>query len=131
MEETVKVIVVSFFSIAALAGVIKWAIEKYFKQSEEVMRLKEELNQKSIRSIEDSMDRVASEIIKLGQNMAELEQSLIVLNLKLQEYDRQSLENLQSYVSLASEIRKKLQVFEDLELYELKENTFIFKKKNH
>lgn len=131
MEETIKVIVVSFFSIAALAGVIKWAIEKYFKQSEEVMRLKEELNQKSIRSIEDSMDRVASEIIKLGQNMAELEQSLIVLNLKLQEYDRQSLENLQSYVSLASEIRKKLQVFEDLELYELKENTFIFKKKNH
>jgi predicted PurR-regulated permease PerM len=131
MEETVKVIVVSFFSIAALAGVIKWAIEKYFKQSEEVMRLKEELNQKSIRSIEDSMNRVALEIIKLGQNMAELEQSLIVLNLKLQEYDRQSLENLQSYVSLASEIRKKLQVFEDLELYELKENTFIFKKKNH
>jgi hypothetical protein len=131
MEDTIRVIVITISTIAALAGLIKWAIEKYFKKSEEVMKLKEELNQKSIKSIENSMDRVAGEIINLGQNMAELEQHLIIFNSRLQEYDKQNNDVLRNYIHLSSEIKKKLAIFEGLELYEFKDNMFVFKKKNH
>lgn len=131
MEDTIRVIVVTISTIAALAGLIKWAIEKYFKKSEEVIKLKEELNQKSIKSIESSMDRVAGEIINLGQNMAELEQHLIIFNSRLQEYDKQNNDVLRNYIHLSSEIKKKLAIFEGLELYEFKDNMFVFKKKNH
>lgn len=131
MEDTIRVIVITISTIAALAGLIKWAIEKYFKKSEEVIKLKEELNQKSIKSIESSMDRVAGEIINLGQNMAELEQHLIIFNSRLQEYDKQNNDVLRNYIHLSSEIKKKLAIFEGLELYEFKDNMFVFKKKNH
>jgi hypothetical protein len=131
MEDTVRVVVITLSTIAALAGLIKWAIEKYFKKSEEVIKLKEELNQKSIKSIESSMDRVAGEIINLGQNMAELEQHLIIFNSRLQEYDKQNNDVLRNYIHLSSEIKKKLAIFEGLELYEFKDNMFVFKKKNH
>lgn len=131
MEDTIRVIVITISTIAALAGLIKWAIEKYFKKSEEVIKLKEELNQKSIKSIETSMDRVAGEIINLGQNMAELEQHLIIFNSRLQEYDKQNNDVLRNYIHLSSEIKKKLAIFEGLELYEFKDNMFVFKKKNH
>jgi septal ring factor EnvC (AmiA/AmiB activator) len=131
MENIVQAVVLTMGTIAAVAGMIKWGIEKYFKKSEEVMRLKEELNQKSIKTIETSMDRVAGEIINLGQNMAELEQHLIIFNSRLQEYDKQNHEVLKSYISLSSEIRRKLQVFEGLELYEFKDNLYVFRKKNH
>ena len=131
MEDTVRVVVITLSTIAALAGLIKWAIEKYFKKSEEVIKLKEELNQKSIKSIESSMDRVAGEIINLGQNMAELEQHLIIFNSRLQEYDKQNNDVLRNYIHLSSEIKKKLANFEGLELYEFKDNMFVFKKKNH
>jgi septal ring factor EnvC (AmiA/AmiB activator) len=131
MENIVQAVVLTMGTIAAVAGMIKWGIEKYFKKSEEVMRLKEELNQKSIKTIETSMDRVAGEIINLGQNMSELEQHLIIFNSRLQEYDKQNHEVLKSYISLSSEIRRKLQVFEGLELYEFKDNLYVFRKKNH
>lgn len=131
MDNIVQAVVLTMGTIAAVAGMIKWGIEKYFKKSEEVMRLKEELNQKSIKTIETSMDRVAGEIINLGQNMAELEQHLIIFNSRLQEYDKQNHEVLKSYISLSSEIRRKLQVFEGLELYEFKDNLYVFRKKNH
>jgi hypothetical protein len=131
MEDIIRIIVLTVGTIAAVAGVIKWGIEKYFKKSEEVMRLKEELNQKSINTIETSMNHVAGEIINLGHNMAELEQHLIIFNTRLQEYDKQNHEVLKSYINLSSEIRRKLQVFEGLELYEFKDNLYVFRKKNH
>lgn len=131
MEDVIRIVVLTLGTIAAVAGVIKWGIEKYFKKSEEVMRLKEELNHKSIKTIETSMNLVAGEIINLGQNMAELEQHLIIFNSRLQEYDKQNHENLKSYINLSSEIRRKLQVFEGLELYEFKDNLYVFRKKNH
>jgi len=131
MEDLIQVIVLTLGAIAAIAGVIKWGIEKYFKKSEEVMRLKEELNQKSINTIETSMNHVAGEIINLGHNMAELEQHLIIFNSRLQDYDKQNHEVLKSYINLSSEIRRKLQVFEGLELYEFKDNLYVFRKKNH
>lgn len=131
MEDIIRIVVLTVGTIAAVAGMIKWGIEKYFKKSEEVMRLKEELNQKSINTIETSMNHVAGEIINLGHNMAELEQHLIIFNTRLQEYDKQNHEVLKSYINLSSEIRRKLQVFEGLELYEFKDNLYVFRKKNH
>ena len=131
MEEMIRIVVITIGAIAAMAALIKWGIEKYFKKSEEVMRLKEALNQKSIDTIEKTMDRVANEIITLGNNMNELEGHLIVFNDRLQSYDKQNNDVLKSYITLSSEIRRKLKVFEELELYEFKENTYVFKKKNH
>lgn len=131
MEDTIKIIVLTLGTIAAIAGIIKWGIEKYFKKSEEVMRLKEEMNQKSIKSIEDSMDKVAGELINLGKNMIELEQHLIIFNTRLQEYDKQNHQMLKSYMDLSADITRKLQILEGLELYELKENVYVFRKKNH
>lgn len=131
MEEMIRIVVITIGAIAAMAALIKWGIEKYFKKSEEVMRLKEALNQKSIETIEKTMDRVANEIITLGSNMTELEGHLILFNDRLQTYDKQNNDILKSYITLSSEIRRKLKVFEELELYEFKENTYVFKKKNH
>jgi hypothetical protein len=131
MENIVQIVVLTLGTIAAVAGVIKWGIEKYFKKSEEVIRLKEELSQKSINTIENSMNHVADEIVNLGQNMVELEQHLIIFNSRLQDYDKQNHEVLKSYINLSGEIRRKLQVFEGLELYEFKDNLYVFRKKNH
>ena len=131
MEDMIQVVVVTIGTMASLAAIIKWGIEKYFKKSEEVMRLKEELNKKSIDIIEKSMTNVASEIITLGGNMHELEGHLIQFNNRLDAYDKQNNDIIKSYIAMSGEIKRKLKIFEDLELYEFKENTFVFKKKNH
>lgn len=131
MEEMIRIVTVTVISIASLAGIIKWGIEKYFKKSEEVTKLREKINQQSIKTIEATMDRVASEIITLGRNMSELEQNLVIFNSRLQDYEQQNSEVIKSYLNLSNDIKRKLRIFENLELYELKDNVFVFKRKNH
>lgn len=127
MEETIRTIALTIFAGASLSGIIKWGIDKYFKKSEEVMKLKEDIQKKTIETIEKTMNNVAKEIINHGDSMVELEQHLTILNSRLQDYDNQNIE----VMKISADINRRLKIFENLELYEFKENTFIFRKKTH
>ena len=130
MEETIKIVVVTLGVIAALAALIKWAIEKYFQKSEEVLRLREQITNQAIGSIEKAMDRVSGDLIILSENMNNLEGHLIIFQTRLNDYDNKSNEILRSYITLTDEVRKKLKTFENLEMYE-DGDVIIFRKKNY
>jgi len=130
VEETIKIVVVTLGVIAALAALIKWAIEKYFQKSEEVLRLREQITNQAIGSIEKAMDRVSGDLIILSENMNNLEGHLIIFQTRLNDYDNKSNEILRSYITLTDEVRKKLKTFENLEMYE-DGDVIIFRKKNY
>ncbi len=130
VEETIKIVVITLSVVAALAALVKWSIEKYFQKSEEVLRLREQITNQAINSIEKAMDKVGNDLVVLSNNMNDLEGHLIIFQTRLNDYDNKSNEILRSYITLTDEVRKKLKTFENLEMYE-DGNVIVFRKKNH
>lgn len=130
MEETIRIVIITLGVLASLAALVKWSIEKYFQKSEEVLKLREQITNQAINSIEKAMDKVSGDLVILSNNMNDLEGHLIIFQTRLNDYDNKSNEILRSYITLTDEVRKKLKTFEDLEMYE-DGNVIVFRKKNH
>lgn len=118
MEETIKIVLFTLGTIAALAALVKWGIEKYFQKNEEVLRLKEQITLNAIKSIEKTMDKVGNDLIEVSKNMAELEGHFIIFQSRMNDYDSKNNELIRSYISLTAEVRKRLDSFENIEIYE-------------
>lgn len=130
MEETIRIVVITLGVLGSLAALVKWSIEKYFQKSEEVLKLREQITNQAIGSIEKAMDKVSGDLVILANNMNDLEGHLIIFQTRLNDYDNKSNEILRSYITLTDEVRKKFKTFENLEMYE-DGDVIVFKKRNH
>ncbi len=128
VEEIIKIVVFTLVTLATLAVIIKWGIEKYFQKNEEVIRLKEQITNHAIQSIEKTMEKVGQDLVNVSKNMDELEGHLVIFQSRLNDYDSKNNEILRSYIGLTAEVRKKLEILDKLEIYEDKGHIIIKKK---
>ena len=102
-EEGIKSISLIIFSVASFAGLVKWGIEKYFKKNEEVLELKEKMNNKSISIIEKSMTKVGNDLNELSKNMSDLERQLIFFHERMDHYESNTEHILETLEKLSKE----------------------------
>ena len=72
MEETIRIVVITLGVLGSLAALVKWSIEKYFQKSEEVLKLREQITNQAIGSIEKDIDKVSGDIVILANYINDL-----------------------------------------------------------